>query len=149
MKDDLLRREELPGFIISQAAKSMTDLLHHNFKLANQDVTPEQWIILDELWLADGFSQLELASATFRDQASTSRIIDNLVKRDLIFRAQNPNDKRSNLIYLTVKGKGLQNTLIEIVKQTFADAVVGIDKEDLDKCMKVLNLITVNTNINR
>jgi DNA-binding MarR family transcriptional regulator len=71
------------------------------------------------------------------------------VKKDLIFRAQNPNDKRSNLIYLTAKGKGLQDTLLEIVKQTVAGAVDGIDPEDLNKCMKVLHLITVNTNINR
>src|SRR5690625_676081 len=82
-EDDLYRREDLPGFIINQAAKLITDLLHENFKLANQEVTPEQWIILDELWRHDGLTQLEIAQATFRQQTSTSRILDNLVKREI------------------------------------------------------------------
>lgn len=144
-ENNLYRREELPGFVINQAAKSITDLLHQNFKLANQDVTPEQWIILDELWRHDGLSQLEIARATFRNQTSTSRILDNLVKRDLLYRSQDPQDKRSNLIYLTTKGKGLQETLIRIVKQTMADVVNEIDEDDLTKCMQVLNKMTANT----
>lgn len=148
-ENNIYRREELPGFVINQAAKSITDLLHQNFKLANQNVTPEQWIVLDELWRRDGLSQLEIAGATFRNQTSTSRILDNLVKRDLLYRSQDPLDKRSNLIYLTEKGKGMQETLIGIVKQTMDDVVDEIDEEDLTKCMQVLNKMTANTLINR
>lgn len=139
---DSYRREDLPGFIINQASKLMTDLLHENFKVADQKVTPEQWIILDELWCNDGLTQLEIAQATFRQQTSTSRIIDNLVKSNLVYRAPNPLDKRSNLIYLTEKGKGLQKSLIKIVKQTMNDAVSGVDKADLRNCLQVLNTIS-------
>lgn len=141
-EDDLYRREDLPGFIINQAAKLITDLLHENFKLANQEVTPEQWIILDELWRHEGLTQLEIAQATFRQQTSTSRILDNLVKRDLVYRSQNPLDKRSNLIYLTNRGKGLQESLIKTVKQTMVDAVSEIDEDDLNNCLQVLNKIS-------
>lgn len=137
-------RDELPGFIISQASKSITDLLHNNFKQNNQHITPEQWIVLDELWLRDGLSQLDIAKATFRDQASTSRILNNLAKRGLIYRQQDLRDKRSNLIYLTDHGKGLQKTLIGIVTATMDDAVKGIDERELAVCLRVLKQMTAN-----
>lgn len=137
-------RDELPGFIISQASKSITDLLHNNFKQNEQLITPEQWIVLDELWLRDGLSQLDIAKATFRDQASTSRILNNLAKRGLIFRQQDPRDKRSNLVYLTDRGKGLQKALISIVTATMDDAVKGIDAKELALCLRVLKQITAN-----
>jgi len=141
-ENDPYRRESLPGFVINRASKLMTDLLHKNFKEANQEVTPEQWIVLDELWRNDGLTQLEIANATFREQTSTSRILDNLVKRDFVYRAPNPSDKRSNLIYLTKKGKGLQKSLMKIVKQTMEDAVSQIDEDELRTCLQVLNTIS-------
>lgn len=141
-EDDVYIRENLPGFVINRTSKLMTDLLYENFKLSNHDVTPEQWIILDELWRNDGLTQLKIAQATFRQQTSTSRILDNLVKRDLVYRASNPFDKRSNLIYLTEKGKGLQKSLIKIVKQTMDDAVSEIDSDDLNNCLQILNKIS-------
>src|SRR5690625_935672 len=141
-ENDPYRRESSPGFVINRASKLMTDLLHKNFKEANQEVTPEQWIVLDELWRNDGLTQLEIANATFREQTSTSRILDNLVKRDFVHRAPNPSDKRSNLIYLTKKGKGLQKSLMKIVKQTMEDAVSQIDEDELRTCLQVLNTIS-------
>ncbi|PIC56502.1 MarR family transcriptional regulator [Sporosarcina sp. P12(2017)] len=141
-ENDVYRHEDLPGFIINQTAKLITDLLHKNFILANQEITPEQWIILDELWSNDGLTQLKIAQATFRQQTSTSRIIDNLVKRDLVYRSPNPLDKRSNLIYLTKRGKDLHQSLIKTVKQTMAHAVSEINEDELNNCLQVLNKIS-------
>lgn len=138
------RRGELPGFIINQAAKFITDLLHENFKLENQEVTPEQWIILDELWNTDGLSQLELAKATFRQETSTSRILNNLVKRNLVYRSKDPQDQRKNRIYLTEMGISLQKDLIAIVNKTMNDAVAGVNEEELKTCLNVLNEISAN-----
>lgn len=138
----LYKREDLPGFIINRASKLMRDLLHKNFKSSSQNVTPEQWIVLDELWRNDGLTQLEIAQATFRQQASISRIINNLVKRELVYRASNPLDKRSNLICLTERGKGLQKTLIKIVIQTMEESVSEISEDDLTNCLQVLNKIS-------
>lgn len=59
-----------------------------------------------------------------------------------MYRAQNPLDRRSNLIYLTEKGKGLQKRLIEIVTHTMEDAVSEIDEADLNNCLQVLNKIS-------
>ncbi|WP_183184973.1 MarR family winged helix-turn-helix transcriptional regulator [Brevibacillus invocatus] len=112
-------------------------------------MSTEQWIILNELWRKDGLSQLELATATMRDQPSTSRIINTLTKRGLVYRAQDSLDKRKNLIFLTDKGKELQEALIGVVKQTIAESVKGIAPKDLDTCMEVLRLIRANTRSNR
>lgn len=141
-QDDSYRREELPGFIINRSSKLITDLLQENFQRSHQEVTPEQWIVLDELWRNDGLTQLEIAQATFRQQTSTSRILDNLVKRALVYRAPNPSDRRSNLVYLTEKGKSLQKSLIKTVKQTMNEAVSEIDEADLNHCLEVLQTIS-------
>src|SRR5699024_12870411 len=92
----------------------------------------------------EGVLQLELAKATLRRETSTSRILNNLVKRNLVYRSKDAQDQRKNRIYLTEMGISLQKDLIAIVNKTMNDAVAGVNEEELKTCLKVLNEISAN-----
>lgn len=67
------------GFILNRTNTRMKNNLLHKFK--DYDITPEQWAILNRLWVRDGISPKEIAELTSKDQPTTVRIIAKLQKR--------------------------------------------------------------------
>ena len=118
--------------------------LNHNFTQAGHDITSEQWRILRCLHNQDGQRQQDLADVVHKDKTSITRIIDSMEKRDLVVRIPDRLDRRQNLIYLTNKGKRLQEELMHIVQKTSLEAQRGIEPEHLDIFRNVLTKIQSN-----
>ncbi|TCP52174.1 MarR family transcriptional regulator [Tumebacillus sp. BK434] len=132
------------GFKLANTSRLVTNRLNQNFTAKNLPVTHEQWLLMMELWVKDGQTQNALAAATHKDQPSVSRLLDNMIKRNLVMRVAHPNDRRSNLIYLTAEGREMQKGLIGQAQQTISDTTAGIDPDDLTVCMRVLDQIAEN-----
>ncbi|WP_078551398.1 MarR family winged helix-turn-helix transcriptional regulator [Bacillus alkalicellulosilyticus] len=132
------------GYQISNAGRLVNNRLNLNFKEKDYPVTHEQYSIMIRLWVEDGLTQSDLATLTGRDQASTSRLINSLEKSELVKRVQHPVDKRTNLIYLTAKGKKMQIGLIEQAIKTIQQISEGIDPDDMKTCMQVLKKVSEN-----
>ena len=113
------------------ATTAVARRLQKNFRNAGLDITIEQWSILYHLWKEDGLSQLELGNRTFRDKASTNRLIDNLEKQELVVRVASKEDRRINLVYLTDIAKPLQQITYELANQTMNEALLDISKEEI------------------
>lgn len=77
------------------------------FKEAGVDLTPEQWVIIDDLHQRNGISQTELANGSFKNAPTVSRIIDLLEKKELVERQRFENDRRRYKIFLTAKGNAI------------------------------------------
>lgn len=132
------------GFQIVDAGRLVINRLNSNFKENGYPVTHEQWSILIRLWEEDGLTQNKLASLTGKDQPSVSRLINSLEKNELVMRFPHPVDKRTNLIFLTDKGKKLQVGLIEQAQTTIEQISGGIEKNDLEHFLRVLSQIKLN-----
>lgn len=132
------------GFQINDTAKLVTNRLNLNFKNNGYPVTHEQWSIMIRLWEEEGLTQNKLATLTKRDQPSVSRLVNNLEKSGLVKRMPHPIDKRTNLIFLTSKGKKIQVGLIEQAQKTIEDISEGIEQEDMDIFLRVLNKVKDN-----
>jgi DNA-binding MarR family transcriptional regulator len=89
--------------------------------------------IMNCLWKKDGINQQELANLTLKDKASMTYLIDNLTKRNLVKRAEDPDDRRSKLIYLTQRGKQLGKKVEPWVSELFSIASRNIDIGDIRK----------------
>ena len=76
--------------------------------LARHGLQLGQWVILSALWRRDGQLTSELAAYTGNALPATSRIIDRMVKADLVSRTTDPEDRRAARIRLTAKGRGLE-----------------------------------------
>ena len=126
------------------ATTAVARRLQKNFRNAGLEITIEQWSVLYHLWKEDGLSQLELVNRTFRDKASTTRLIDNLEKQELVTRVASKDDRRINLVYLTDTAKPLQQITYELANKTMNESLQNITKEEIEVVKNVLQRVYDN-----
>ena len=144
MPNNQFKKGELYSVITGMASTAVARRLQKNFRQAGLEVTIEQWSILYHLWKQDCISQQELCKHTFRDKPSITRLIDNLEKQKLVKRTASKTDRRINLVCLTDAGRDLQNITIDIANQTMNEALVGIEKDEIDRVKQVLQKVYDN-----
>jgi len=144
MPNNQFKKGELYSVITGMASTAVARRLQKNFRQAGLEVTIEQWSILYHLWKQDCISQQELCKHTFRDKQSITRLIDNLEKQKLVKRTASKTDRRINLVCLTDAGRDLQNITIDIANQTMNEALVGIEKDEIDRVKQVLQKVYDN-----
>lgn len=98
--------DELPaGFLMGLTYRKLLALFHQ--RLAPHDITPEQWSALNQIDKAQGLIQKEIAERTGKDKPTTTRILDLLEKKGLIYRKTGKTDRRSLLVYSTEQGRAI------------------------------------------
>jgi MarR family transcriptional regulator, organic hydroperoxide resistance regulator len=132
------------GHKVYKSARLINHRLGRNFKESNFEITTEQWKILLYLWREDGQTQNSLAISTGKDEPSVSRIINTMVKHNLVIRCHHPKDRRTNLIYLTETGKNIKEDLMALGGKTNSEATQGIELEELAICIRVLDKVIEN-----
>jgi DNA-binding MarR family transcriptional regulator len=144
MSNNQFKRGELYSVINGMASTAVARRLQKKFRLSGLDITIEQWSVLYHLWKEDGLSQQELCNRTFRDKPSITRLIDNLEKQKLVKRTASKTDRRINLVFLTEASKQLQQKTIDLANQTMDEALIDIEKEDIETVKKVLQKVYDN-----
>lgn len=125
------------GFILNKLnTKLKNELLQ---RLKEYDVTPEQWSVLNRLWIQEGITPRELSDIIFKDKPNTNRILEKLQIKKLIVRKPHPVDKRAFQIFLTKRGWTLKDKLIPIVTQLLEETTIGISKSKILDIKKLLN----------
>lgn len=144
MPNNQFKRGELYSFITGKASTAIARRLQKNFRENGVDITIEQWSILYHLWKEDGISQQQLCDASFRDKPSITRLVDNLEKINLVKRVPSTDDRRINMIYLTLEAKDLQEKLMELANQTLNEALVGVTNGQIEIAKEVLQTVYEN-----
>ena len=144
MPNNQFKKGELYSFITGKASTAIARRLQKNFKLANVDITIEQWSVLYHLWKEDGMSQQRLCEATFRDKPSITRLVDNLEKLKLVKRVASKEDRRINLIFITKEAQVLQEKTMEIANQTLNEALQGVTNGQIEIAKEVLQMVYDN-----
>jgi DNA-binding MarR family transcriptional regulator len=94
--------------------------------------------ILADLWAKDGVNQKDLGSSLIKTKSTINKMLAALEEDQLIEKRDDPNDKRSKLIFLTPKGKKMQNK-IENTSCKYDDILLDkVSDEDLATTKKVL-----------
>ncbi|MEO8148759.1 MAG: MarR family winged helix-turn-helix transcriptional regulator [Bacteroidia bacterium] len=130
--------------IVESARTAFYRSLLHKFKEAGHDITVEQWTLMLHLWQKEGQTQQEISGCSKKDNPSVCRLIDNMEKRNLVLRVPDQNDRRINRIYLTNKGKALQEELINIAQNNLKSSTKTISSTDLKTCKTVLEKMIEN-----
>jgi len=108
------------------------------------DITFELLEILAYLYKKDGMNQQEIADVMLKDKSSMTYQIDGLVKRDLVKRMEDENDRRNKLIFLTEKGKGLQDVLQSWVAELYDKSVKDVDMKEMDRALALVQKMNEN-----
>jgi DNA-binding MarR family transcriptional regulator len=116
--------------------------LFQRFKENN--VTPEQWAVLNCLWEQEGITPKELSDLTFKDKPNTNRILEKLIIKGLVVRKSHPEDKRAFQIFLTDSGWALREQLIPKAKELLDKATTGIEEHKVTELKNMLNQIYDN-----
>ena len=140
--------EDSPGFLVNRAALRIKKEFHRLLEEQGYAVTPEQCIVLWQLWNHEGGVQRELASTTFKDMTNMTRILDGLERRRLVIRRRDEHDRRCSRIYLTDEGRALQEGILRVAGQLAQKAYTGMSWEEIDRLKNMLSRIYENLNGN-
>lgn len=107
--------EKSVGFLLAKAYQRGCAIFKEEFDL--YDLTPQQFGLLAFLWIEDGLSQTELSARSQIDRTTMGGIIDRLEKEYLVERRNHPEDRRAYQVFLTAKGKSLEEELCAVANR--------------------------------
>lgn len=107
------------------------------------DITYEMLQVLAALWKKERMNQQDIAVAIQKNKASVTPLLDNLCKRDLIKRVNDPNDRRNNLIELTLKGDAYRELLTPVQQDLYKAILKEITEQKVLEITEILEKLTV------
>ncbi|AND63513.1 hypothetical protein AX766_03375 [Flavobacterium covae] len=134
-------------YLIEKAIKEYRKISQKNITKIVKDITVDQCLVLIILNKNTEISQNELANLIFKDNASITRMVELMVKKDFLNRTIHPDDRRKFNLEITEKGKKtlkLINPIIQINRDT---ALNGLSLEEINFLDKTLNKIISNCKI--
>jgi DNA-binding MarR family transcriptional regulator len=136
--------EKALPFLIHACYQQIRSVTYKEFLGHGLELTPEQWIVLTQLWRKDGQSQSALSELTLRDRPTMSRILDTMEKSGLVERSVDEHDARSRLVKLTRTGKALQAKLVPVAKRLVARLERDIPERELEVTHRTLTRMLQN-----
>lgn len=127
------------GFLIHRTDVKLTNFLLRNLK--PYGVTPEQWGIIVTLGEERGYTQKEIANHLEKDQTTIVRMIVSMEKKGLVKRVDHPQDKRSQLLFLTEKGTALKKTIVPVVQEIHMQMTERLTAEEEEILAELLNKV--------
>lgn len=123
------RIEDCFGFLLGKAYQRVWQL--EKAKLGPYGITPVQFVLLHALWEKDGQKGVELGKRLRLDGATITGVLDRLEHMELIERRPDPSDRRINLVFLTARGKELEQPLNDISDQVNEEAMSIFNEDEV------------------
>lgn len=131
-------------FKIDTTIKKIRNYMQRGLNEANIDLTVDQWVVLDHLSQNRGISQIELGNITFKDPPTMTRILDLLVKKEMVTRLNSSSDRRKFTIDLTEKGREVHHKANEIITEVRKQAWSNLNEHDYNTLVKIMDTIYIN-----
>ena len=109
-----------------------------DLELKKHGLTIALWPTLMCLWEEEGITQRDIAAKSKVENSTTTRTLDKLEKLELVERRADPNSRRSFRIYLTEKGKALEEQLISIPARLNKELMSELDEQEQQQILKLL-----------
>ncbi|MDC3259790.1 MarR family transcriptional regulator [Flavobacteriaceae bacterium] len=129
---------------IEKAIKQYRIMAQDNLNRLGYKTTINQILLLIQIDRKPDVSQVELAEQLFKDEASITRMIELLVKKNFIERKENKNDRRKKDLKITSKGKKLLDLAIPVINKNREIAQKDITEKEKDTLLELLNKIILN-----
>jgi len=113
-------------------------------RVRNYGITRTQWTLLTYLSRYEGVSQTKLAEYMDLAPMTLTRQIDKLEKDGLLDRRQDPQDRRTNLIFLTEKSQPLMNHMHEIAVEAKEAALKNFNEGERELLRDYLSRMREN-----
>lgn len=137
-----LPSNESIGFLIRDSMMLLHKLLRTY--IGPHDISTAQWFLLRVLWEEEGLSQRELSERVNTTEPTTQSALLRMEKQGIIRRAKNPDDRRANRIFLTPKGRKLEQKMIPYAMEVVDVAARGFTPEELATLKRLINKVRAN-----
>jgi len=145
MKKKLLQEDTIL-FLVSTAHWNLHGKLKKKFKKEGFNVTPDQWYILLNLMNEGPRYQSQLAVSQNKDRAAIKRLIDHLLRKQLVVKKNVEKDNRKKMISLSVEGLQIINQMNPLATETFKESnksLTEVERSALKRLIiKVIKNIT-------
>lgn len=118
--------------------------LGQQVKLLDKDLSPMHLKSMKVITRLEACTGQKMADFMGRDKAQVNRLIKELVKQELVVKADNPADKRSQILVLSDKGADIMKRFKIAEKQLFNTMSEGVPKEQLGEVVEVLEKLHAN-----
>ena len=132
----------LAWLYMMRVSDKMERLSHDN--LTRFDLTPAQFDVLAHLIAAEGISQQTLSEKLFVTKGNVCGLIDRLEDRGLVVRRPDPDDRRSNLLFLTPKGRELTERAVPAQEKFIVEHMATLCAEQQQQLKSLLRHLDKN-----
>lgn len=113
-------------------------------EIAPLDVTLQEWRVLAAL-AASGPQRLsDLAALTSIDISTLSRLVDRMVRRDLVSRGRSDGDRRAVRLALSPNGRRTTQSIIPLAHHYERTALAGFDAGEAEALRAMLRRVYAN-----
>jgi len=88
-----------------------------------------------------GIRPSALAALIMRDRSSMGRLVDKMARQDLLIRQHDPQDQRSQALFLTAKGQQLARKVIQLAQEQDHDFFSMVTEEDKSVIINAFNKV--------
>lgn len=132
---------------ITSLRSAMRQFISRIIKEGDYDITYEMMQLLLVLWRGHEVNQQEIANLLIKNKASITPLIDNLSKRKLVVRTEDPSDRRNKIIALTKAGREFMEAFMPALDDFFSRIENDITPGEMEQVSNVLmkmrrNLLT-------
>jgi MarR family transcriptional regulator, transcriptional regulator for hemolysin len=138
------RLDRVIFYSLDKTIKTYRQFAQKRFFEQGFDITIDQWLVLNAIYEKPDITQLEIAGKVFKDTASVTRIIDLLIKKELLIRDAHSTDRRRFTLELTNEGRKLMIKIIDVVEKNRDIALQDISDKELIRMKETLNHIIDN-----
>jgi MarR family transcriptional regulator, organic hydroperoxide resistance regulator len=130
------------SFLVRQAHRAFVTRLAD--RLVPYGVSVAEWAVLRRLWQEEGFTQVVLADRMGVRKASLTSVLTSLERKGFMRRTRWGDDRRKYHLFLTKRGRDLEGELLPIGAAINGMAVSGIDPEEVDLVVLLLEKLIAN-----
>ena len=130
------------GFLLGRTFRRLRPIMEQQINSAG--ISYGMWFFLRALWEKDGVSQREIAERVGLTQPTAWAALRKLEAQKMVKLQPDSVDKRRVLVFLTDKGRGLEEVLLPRVEHINEIALADITEADLATFRRVLGRIETN-----
>src|SRR5256712_2177258 len=142
-KEGLVRQiQDYIGFQVLQVHKAHRQ--RAEAALNKLGVHTGQEMILLQLWIEEGIPQSQLAASMEVEPPTATKMLQRMERVGLIERRSDPEDARISRVYLSERGRALEQPVLEVWKQLEAQTVAGLSLTEQALLHRLLMQVLTN-----
>jgi DNA-binding MarR family transcriptional regulator len=103
-----------------------------------------QEMTLLQLWIEEGLPQSQLAAAMKVEPPTATRMLQRMEQAGLIERRLDPEDARVSRVYLTERGRSLEQPVLQVWRELEAHTVAGLSDTEQALLHRLLQQVLTN-----